>query len=199
MILYCSSGLFTTHMLQPILAWDFLRGCDSSINFGSRFSDVDADPCLPITVIPPWDQRLRLCTPWKGFDVLFFVCFPHSGPTAVLIEVQPGKRDQRRRSIQPWESQGLISDEWSLWCLFAFTQLWINSDIYTQRSWFSVTAFKTSAITELRWRKSDNIILDGKSFISPKSLHLKQAASRGLNSQIPPCLNNIIKDEICST
>lgn len=135
MILYCSSGLFTTHMLQPILACDFLRGCDSSINFASWFSDVDADPCLPITVIPPWDQRLRLCTPWKGFDVLFFVCFPHSGPTAVLIEVQPGKRDQRRCSIQPWESQGLISDEWSLWCLCAFTQLSIYSNIYTSSMW----------------------------------------------------------------
>ncbi len=134
MILYCSSGLFTTHMLQPIVACGFLRGCDSSMLFASWFSDVGVNPCRPITVIPPWDQRLRLCTPWKGFDVLFLVCFPHSGPAAVLIEVQPRKRDQRRCSIQPWESQGLIADEWSLWCLCAFSQLWISSEMHTQGS-----------------------------------------------------------------
>lgn len=114
-----------------VISW---RCCGSSMNFASWFSDVGAYPCLPITLIPPWDQRLRLCTPWKGFDVLFFVCFPHSGPAAVLIEVQPWKRDQRCWSIQPWESRGLIADVWSLWCPCAFTQLWIYFTIYTQGS-----------------------------------------------------------------
>lgn len=77
MIRYCSSGLFTTHMLQPILTLVSWEGSfDSSMLFASWFSDVGVDPCCPITVIPAWDQRLRLCTPWKGFWCSFLCQLP---------------------------------------------------------------------------------------------------------------------------